>query len=296
MPEFRKMSLTDIARSIINTRDRSKDQTITNILEDEIDFLPSESGTKDEKNTIQDASFRIYKEGVINVVDMKAISAMPSIDRMYTTNVEMQNHTSRLGYSILSRAIYYGATLLRDTVPAGDTKYTNIHKVYTIWLCMENIHDFDIQIPELEGQYIHRYNIRRFYDDFPEHAVKAEKKTDLMEVILVELPRIKNLDNESLNLLKKLFFNTPSVIEEIEKRESVSLTKVKKGVGNVLDTERMVARGKEEGRAEGRKEGREEGIRGTVSVLKELGVPQQTILSQIQKQYNLSLETSKKYL
>ncbi len=46
----------------------------------------------------------------------------------------------------------------------------------------------------------------------------------------------------------------------------------------------------------GRKEGREEGIRGTVSVLKELGVPQQTILSQIQKQYNLSLETSKKYL
>ncbi len=50
------------------------------------------------------------------------------------------------------------------------------------------------------------------------------------------------------------------------------------------------------GRKEGRKEGREEGIRGTVSVLKELGVPQQTILSQIQKQYNLSLETSKKYL
>lgn len=54
--------------------------------------------------------------------------------------------------------------------------------------------------------------------------------------------------------------------------------------------------GRAEGRKEGREEGREEGIRGTVSVLKELGVPQQTILSQIQKQYNLSLETSKKYL
>lgn len=72
--------------------------------------------------------------------------------------------------------------------------------------------------------------------------------------------------------------------------------------GKVLEHEAKTIRnegillGRKEGRAEGRKEGREEGIRGTVSVLKELGVPQQTILSQIQKQYNLSLETSKKYL
>ena len=72
--------------------------------------------------------------------------------------------------------------------------------------------------------------------------------------------------------------------------------------GKVLEHEAKTIRnegillGRKEVRAEGRKEGREDGIRGTVSVLKELGVPQQTILSQIQKQYNLSLETSKKYL
>ena len=64
--------------------------------------------------------------------------------------------------------------------------------------------------------------------------------------------------------------------------------------GKVLEYEAKTIRN--EGILLGRKEGREEGIRGTVSVLKELGVPQQTILSQIQKQYNLSLETSKKYL
>ena len=40
----------------------------------------------------------------------------------------------------------------------------------------------------------------------------------------------------------------------------------------------------------------EKGIRGTVSILKNLGVPLQTIQTQIQEQYDLSAEASKKYL
>ena len=45
-----------------------------------------------------------------------------------------------------------------------------------------------------------------------------------------------------------------------------------------------------------RNEGVEEGIRGTVSVLKKLGIPAQAIRVQIQEQYNLSQEESEKYL
>ena len=45
-----------------------------------------------------------------------------------------------------------------------------------------------------------------------------------------------------------------------------------------------------------REEGREEGIKGTVSVLKELNIPLQTILVKIQEQYNLSSEEAEKYL
>lgn len=47
---------------------------------------------------------------------------------------------------------------------------------------------------------------------------------------------------------------------------------------------------------EGIKQGIEQGIRGTVSILKNLGVPTQTILVKIQEQYHLSEEASKKYL
>ena len=42
--------------------------------------------------------------------------------------------------------------------------------------------------------------------------------------------------------------------------------------------------------------GIEQGIKGTVSILKNLGVPQETILVKIQEQYHLSLEEAKKYL
>ncbi len=42
--------------------------------------------------------------------------------------------------------------------------------------------------------------------------------------------------------------------------------------------------------------GIEQGIKGTVSILKNLGIPQQTILAKVQEQYHLSLEEAKKYL
>ena len=64
--------------------------------------------------------------------------------------------------------------------------------------------------------------------------------------------------------------------------------------------EEMVAEGKaegiREGKAEGIREGKAEGIRGTVSVLRDLDIPVQTILFQIQKEYGLSLEESRRYL
>lgn len=47
---------------------------------------------------------------------------------------------------------------------------------------------------------------------------------------------------------------------------------------------------------EAKQQGREEGIRGTVSVLKGLDIPAQTILIKIQEQYNLTPEESKHYL
>ncbi len=68
--------------------------------------------------------------------------------------------------------------------------------------------------------------------------------------------------------------------------------------GKVLEYEAKTIKreGIEEGIKEGIEEGIKEGIKGTVSILKNLGVPTQTILVKLQEQYNLSPEASQKYL
>jgi len=68
--------------------------------------------------------------------------------------------------------------------------------------------------------------------------------------------------------------------------------------GRILEYEAKTIKreGFAEGRVEGRAEEREKGIRDAVSILKKLGIPQQTILANIQEQYHLSPEASEKYL
>jgi len=81
------------------------------------------------------------------------------------------------------------------------------------------------------------------------------------------------------------------VLEHIAKKYHAVREGVKSVmVGKVLEYEAKTIK------REGIKEGIKEGIEGTVSILKNLGVPQQTILANIQEQYNLSPEDSKKYL
>ena len=50
------------------------------------------------------------------------------------------------------------------------------------------------------------------------------------------------------------------------------------------------------GLEKGLEKGMEKGIKGTVSILRKLEIPSQTIQLKIQEQYGLSQEESKKYL
>ena len=89
------------------------------------------------------------------------------------------------------------------------------------------------------------------------------------------------------------------VLEHIARKYEL----VRKGVkevmgGKVLDYEAktILNEGTKRGMEKGIEKGMEKGIRGTVSILKNLGIPTQTILSEIQEQYNLSPEASREYL
>jgi Asp-tRNA(Asn)/Glu-tRNA(Gln) amidotransferase C subunit len=55
---------------------------------------------------------------------------------------------------------------------------------------------------------------------------------------MVELPKLKsNITNETVDMVYRLFFDTSNVIGMIEKNEKVNLTKIRKGVENMIDYE-----------------------------------------------------------
>ncbi len=137
--------------------------------------------------------------------------------------------------------------LLRETVPAGDTYYAGLHKVYTIWFCNAYVHFMSYSTKEICRSlnrecylYIHKHNIRTCYDEFPEHVIPAEPESDLIEIDFVELPvlRRKVWDGKAENY-EKLFLQFMESIESsvllMEKEYGVELMKYKKGVSDAMN-------------------------------------------------------------
>ena len=264
IPEFKDMDYIDIARHIIDTKDRGY-MTDDALMQSEIDLEKTESGTAKEKNTINDIVFLVrLPSGLIARTILK-----PEL----TVNVEMQNKEEEF---TMQRAVYYGASLLRDTVPVGDNKYTNIHKVYTIWFC-----NFPIEVNRygiLNNEYIHTYGIRRFYSNFPNH-VANDSDMDLINVVFVELPLLlKRLacSGELEKLIVTIFYNTAKSVPSIEKAQKINLTKYRKVVAMRMDwdakTKEKEKISKEEGLKEGLKEGRIQMLVDSMTENKENGI------------------------
>lgn len=181
IPEYKDLPPLDIAKLIKDERDRGK-QTDEEIIQDEIDLISGTEGTGIEKNTIKDVTFRAYSG--VNSLFINVI----------TVNFEMQNKFRKKKPNTISRSVYYAASGLRATVPAGDKEYANIHKVYTIWLCAEDVvfrngkDTAFIQAQEKAAYvYKHRFGIFRFYDELPGRAYSRDEESDLMEVVMVDL-------------------------------------------------------------------------------------------------------------
>jgi len=200
-------------------------------LDDEIDLLPSEAGVKDEKHTSNDLVFRVRISGEEVPVGVACLG------KVLTVNTEMQNKTSGLGYDLISRAIYYGASLLRDTVPAGDSMYKGIHKVYSIWLCNEPLQDIWLR-DELKERSVHTYSMWRGYDSWK--YLYKDKQADLMQIVMVELPKLRETDGAEAEMMYKLFNETQNIVSEIEKKTGVKLLEARRGVKDMVDYETVI--------------------------------------------------------
>ncbi|MDE7477497.1 MAG: hypothetical protein K2M91_06050 [Lachnospiraceae bacterium] len=234
--EYKDLNPLEIARLIKDERARGE-QSDEELLQDEIDLIDGIEGTGVQKNTIKDVTFRaISNENRLFI-------------NLITINLEMQNKFNKTKPNTISRAVYYAASGLRATVAAGDTDYANMHKVYTIWLCAENVvfdNGFDTawlyKEKGVNYLYKHRFGIRRFYDELPEGMSQSDREEDLIEIVMIDLKVLKSKveDKQAGNatadeeVLLESIYNMPKAIGLMEKVYHVDLTSYEKGVSDKM--------------------------------------------------------------
>ena len=129
---------------------------------------------------------------------------------------------------------------------------------------------------------------------FVEYERDAEKPEELQE----EYAQIRSMLEElaeSGEISEYVKCTIMDMTDKVPEHIAAKYRAVREGVkavmgGKVLEYEAKTIK------REGMAQGRENGIRNTVSILKNLDIPQQTILTKIQEQYHLDPEMSKKYL
>lgn len=276
IPEFKDMDYIDIAKHIKDSKKRVYESD-ADLIQSEIDLAPSEAGTANEKNTINDVVFymetpkgELIETSINSALKLDDEKPKSVLKPELTVDLEMQT----TNYSrIIPRGIYYGASLLRDTVAKGDRTYANIHKVYSIWFCNFKFSENTmIRSDKIKDDFIHRYRICRDYPNSEEKRVFNDSIADLINVTFVELPRLfeqveRDNGTEIRDLVAKLFYDTRNSVSMIEKVQKVNLTKYRKVVANRMDWN---AKAKEE-RAEGKVEGRLEMLVSFVESLKQTG-------------------------
>lgn len=250
VPELNGMSEIEIGRSIKNIQTRKEYRNDIDLITDKIDLLPSEDGEVGEKNIRRDITFHLS-------VDTEMIKVG------LTIGMEMQQETSAtiLDYDLVSRAIFYAAAMLRNTITADNKDYSQIHKVYSIWFCKKDVIN-KIGNPEVDNNYMHRYKILRAYEPsevIPKGLYVFDKKADLMEVILIELSQLPDdVTNDKLGtILKSLFFQAEEIIPMINRTYNVNIsnTVIEQEVTSMYEKQDFINEGIEIGKEIAREEG-----------------------------------------
>jgi len=256
------------------------------LVQDEIDLIVGTEGTGVQKNTLQDLTFGAYtdeKREIINLI---------------TVNFEMQNEFKKGKPNTISRAVYYAASKLQATVSAGDKNYANLHKIYTIWLCADDVvlgeppSIKDIcKASKIEYLYKSRFNMMLHYDEIPDKTYGMYKEADLMEVVMVDLcvlqEKVSNgVASADETVMYKSLYNLPSAIPLMENVYSVELSNFEGGVINKMSLlERLEEKDKQlEEQAVGYKKQLEEQAVGYKKQLEEQAVGYKKQLEEQEKQ------------
>ena len=191
---------------------------------------------------------------------------------------------------------------VRMVTPGGELEYgiqvlksqrytvTEIFERNLLFLIPFHIFRHEKQFADYEGD---AWKRRRLEEDYMELREGLEKLLEQGKISEYTKCTLIDMSNKVLGHIAR---NYEAVMEGV--REIMG--------GKVLEYEAKAIRnegieagtekGLEKGMEKGLEKGMEKGIKGTVSILRKLEIPSQTIQLKIQEQYGLSQEESKKYL
>ena len=265
-------------------------------------FLNRQGGNEEER--ITDSSFKIEgKETKKYHLECQSSTDNSMVVRFFEYDTQIALDEGQIRGNILTVTLPHSAVLflrhhtstpdtlkIRMVTPGGTIEY-DIYVMKSQQYTLKDI--FQKNLLLLIPFYIFSHETR-----FKEY----EKDETKLRMLQNEYEQIKNKLEEltSQGIISEytrctIIDMSNKVLEHI----AAKYNSVKEGVkavmgGKVLEYEAKTI--KKEGIKEGIEQGIEQGIEGTVSILKNLGIPAQTILVKIQEQYHLSPEASKKYL
>ena len=265
-------------------------------------FLNRQGGNEEERVT--DSSFKIEgKETKKYHLECQSSTDNSMVVRFFEYDTQIALDEGQIRGNILTVTLPHSAVLflrhhtstpdtlkIRMVTPGGTIEY-DIYVMKSQQYTLKDI--FQKNLLLLIPFYIFSHETR--FKEYEKDETKLRMLQNEYEQIKNKLEELTNQGIISEYTRCTIIDMSNKVLEHI----AAKYNSVKEGVkavmgGKVLEYEAKTI--KKEGIREGIEQGIEQGIEGTVSILKNLGIPAQTILVKIQEQYHLSPEASKKYL
>ena len=141
------------------------------------------------------------------ILDIKA-----KINNNINCNIEMQVSNRK---DIEKRIMFYWGKIYTGSISSGE-KYSKLEKTVSIIFV-----DFEIENLKCIPKYVSKWGVRE--EEFPSKTIL----TDVMEIYIIELPKVKKYQNKSSEDLKSWvkFINNPEVIGMGETREAIKKAK-----------------------------------------------------------------------
>lgn len=261
-------------------------------------FLNRQGGNEEER--ITDTSFKILgAETKKYHLECQSSTDNSMLVRFFEYDTQIALDEGEIQGNILTVTLPYSAVLflrcnaftpdelkIRMATPGGNLEY-DIPVMKSGQYTLEDIFEKNLLllIP------FHIFSYEKHFEEYEKDQIQLaalQKEYEQIEGRLEELVDQGVVSEYTRCTIRDM---SNKVLEHI----AVKYDSVREGVksvmgGRVLDYEAKTIRN------EGIEKGIEEGIKGTVSILKKLGIPSQVILAKIQEQYDLTPEEAEKYL